>query len=230
MEIQILQMIDGAKNAKGLTVIIDVFRAFSVEAYLLANGAKEIIPVGDMELAYKLKERNPDMILAGERHGAILPGFDIGNSPSQLTDIDVQGKTIIHTTSAGTQGIVNAVHAEEILGCSLVNARATAEYIKKHNPTQVSLVCMGLEAVSPTEEDTLCAEYIKSLLECRPMEMMPEIEKLKSTSGAKFFDKEQNHVFPENDFYMCTELDKFYFVLKFENSEDGLGYMRKEEV
>ena len=147
MQVRILQLIEGAKDATGITVIIDVFRAFSVEAYFMALGAQQVIPVGDVETAYNLKEQNPEMILAGERHGKILPGFDVGNSPSELIKLEVKGKTVVHTTSAGTQGIVNAVNATEILGASLLNARATAEYIKKTGTQDVSLVCMGLEAL-----------------------------------------------------------------------------------
>ena len=217
MNIQILHMIDGAKNAKGITVIIDVFRAFSVEAYFFAGGVKKIIPVGDVNLAYKLKEENPDFILAGERHGKILPGFDVGNSPSELIKLDYRGRAVVHTTSAGTQGIANAKNADEILGASLVNAGATARYIKSRNPENVSLVCMGLEALSQTEEDNLCAYYIKSILEGTSIDMQSEIEKLKHTSGAKFFDKAQNSVFPEADFGMCTRIDCFDFVMKMTN-------------
>ena len=47
--------------------------------------------------------------------------------------LDLKEKTIIHTTSAGTQGIANAINAEEILTGSLVNAKAIAEYIKRNN-------------------------------------------------------------------------------------------------
>ncbi len=227
MNIQILQMIEGAKKAHGLTVVIDVFRAFSMEAYMMAQGAEKIIPIGDVNLAYKLKEENPDMILAGERHGKILPGFDVGNSPWELSNMDIKGKTVVHTTSAGTQGIANAVNASEIIGGSLVTARAVAEYIKKSGAADVSLVCMGLEAISETEEDTLCAEYIKSLLLGTEIDMEKEIENLKITSGAKFFDKIQNDVFPEADFYMCTEVDKFNFVLRLKRSNDGIDYMEK---
>lgn len=222
MNIEILHMIEGAKKAKGVTVVIDVFRAFSVEAYFFAEGAKEIIPVGDKDIAYKLKEKNPDYILAGEREGKILPGFDVGNSPADVLRLDCKGKTVVHTTSAGTQGIANAVNADEILGASLVNAKATAEYIKSKNPENVSLVCMGLMAVSETEEDNLCAYYIKSLLEGTTIDMESEIEGLKYTSGAKFFDKSQSNVFPEADFGLCTQLDKFNFVMKMEN-----GVMKK---
>ena len=125
-------MVEGAKQATGLTVIIDVFRAFTVEAYLMNNGADKIIPVGDSEIAYKYKKEDPNIILVGERHGKIMPGFDYGNSPSQIENIDFSGKTIVHTTSAGTQGIANASNADVILTGSLVNAKAIANYIKQN--------------------------------------------------------------------------------------------------
>ncbi len=217
MNIKILHMIEGAKQATGVTVIIDVFRAFSVEAYLMNSNVEKIIPVGDMQIAYDYKKKNPEVILVGERHGKILPGFDFGNSPSQLQGADLAGKTVIHTTSAGTQGIANAKGADVILTGSLVNANAIAKYILKNKYQDVSLVCMGLEATTPTEEDTMCAEYIKSILEGNPMELKDKIEKLKVTSGAKFFDLSQQDVFPERDFYLCTDVDKFDFVLKLGN-------------
>ena len=205
MDIKILHMVEGAKEATGVAVIIDVFRAFTVEAYLMSNGADKIIPVGDMQIAYDFKAINPDAILIGERHGKILPGFDYGNSPSQLENIDLNNKIVVHTTSAGTQGIANAKKADIILTGSLVNAKAIAEYIKMNGYKEVSLVCMGLEATSQTEEDNLCAYYIKSLLEDKPIELFDEIQKLKMTSGAKFFDKNQQDVFPEKDFYLRLE-------------------------
>lgn len=227
MKINVLHLIDGAKKATGTTVIIDVFRAFSVEAYCFYMGAEKIIPVGDERIAYKLKEQNPKYILAGERNGKILPGFDVGNSPSDIVKLDLKGKTVIHTTSAGTQGIVNATRADEIIGGSLLCAKAIAEYIQKNNVSEVSLVCMGLNALSQTEEDNLCAEYIKSILCGYEIDMPKEIEKLKLTSGAKFFDKSQNDVFPEMDFRMCVEYDKFDFIVKLEKGEDGFCYMKK---
>jgi len=215
LNIRILQLIEGAKEARGLTVVIDVFRAFSVEAYLLSMGARAIIPVGDSELAYRLKREHPEMLLAGERHGKIMPGFDMGNSPSEIVPERVKGKVVVHTTSAGTQGIANAVNASEILGGALVNAKATADYIRRSGAEEVSLVCMGLQAEKETEEDTLCAEYIKSLLENKPFDLIPPMEALRYTSGAKFFDPKRNDVFPEADFHMCTKPNLFDFVLKY---------------
>lgn len=231
MNIKILHMVEGAKEATGVAVIIDVFRAFTVEAYLMNNGSDRIIPVGDMQIAYDYKKNNPNAILVGERHGKILPGFDYGNSPSQLENANLKDKIIVHTTSAGTQGIANAKNADVILTGSLVNAKAIAKYIKLNNYKNVSLVCMGLEATRQTEEDNLCAYYIKSLLENKPMDLHEEIEKLKITSGAKFFDKNQQDVYPERDFYLSTEVDKFNFVLKLEKDDvTGIEYIKKIEI
>lgn len=214
MNVQILQLIDGARQARGLTVIIDVFRAFSVECYAFARGARTILPVGTIDEAFALKAMHPDAILVGERGGKKCEGFDCGNSPSQLEGFDVQGKTIVHTTSAGTQGIANAVHAEEMLAASLVNARATAEYIRRINPETVSIVCMGLGGKSETEEDTLCAEYIAALFRGEEPDIAREIADLANTSGKKFFDPANAEIFPQKDFEMSTQLNRFPFALK----------------
>ena len=229
MKINILHMIEGARQARGVAVIIDVFRAFTVEAYLINNGAEKVIPVGDKEIAYNYQKEHPEAILVGERHGVKLPGFDYGNSPSQLENVNLEGKVIVHTTSAGTQGLANAINADEVLTGSLVNAKAIADYILKNNFEEVSLVCMGLEAKQQTEEDNLCAYYIKSLLEGNSIELKEEIENLKKTSGAKFFDESLKDVFPQRDFYLSTEVDKFEFVLKVVKG-NALDYIERIDV
>ncbi len=221
MNIRILELIEGAKAAKGLTVIIDVFRAMTVEAYVIQNGAKDLIPMGDIQEAYAYRDAHPGTILMGERGGEMCPGFDFGNSPSQVKDVDFTGKTVVHTTSAGTQGIANATGATEMLTGSLANAKAIAEYIKTSGAEDVSLVCMGLAGKESTREDTLCAEYIKSLVEDRTIDLAAGIEECRCTSGAKFFDPSKT-AFPEEDFWLCVEADKFPFVLRVEKGADGL--------
>ena len=221
MNIRILELIDGAKAAKGLTVIIDVFRAMTVEAYVIQNGAADLIPMGSVEDAYAYRDSHPGTLLMGERGGAKCPGFDFGNSPSQVKDFDFTGKTVVHTTSAGTQGVANATGATEMLTGSLVNAKAIAEYIKASGAEDVSLVCMGLAGKESTREDTLCAEYIKALVEGASIDLEAGIAECKRTSGAKFFDPNDT-VFPEEDFWLSVEADKFDFVLHVEQGADGL--------
>ena len=228
MKINILHLIDGAKAARGSTVIIDVFRAFSVEAYLLGAGAERVIPVGSIEAALKLKEKYPDALLCGERGGAKIDGFDYGNSPSELKGAAVCGRVVIHTTSAGTQGVENAKGATEIIGGSLVCAKAIADYLLAKRPDEVSLVAMGLSGERDTDEDILCAEYIKSRLLGAPLaDMESRVERLKETDGKKFFAPENAGIFPREDFTMCTRLNAFPFIVRLHTDADGTPYMQK---
>ena len=115
MDVRVLELVDGAREARGLTVVIDVFRAFTLECYLFAQGAEKIYPIGSVDEARALKAAHPDWLCFGERGGWQVEGFDFGNSPSQVAGVDLTGRTCIHTTSAGTQGIVNATGADEIV-------------------------------------------------------------------------------------------------------------------
>lgn len=231
MNIQILHLVEGAKHARGLTVVIDVFRAFTVETYLMRNNAAKIVPVGDVEVARNYKATHDNVLLCGERKGIIIDGFDCGNCPTDLEHLDLTGKIVVHTTSAGTQGIANASGADEIISGSLVNASAIAAYIKQKNPETVSLVCMGLMANKQTDEDNLCADYIKSLLEDSPLpDIQERIENLKYTSGAKFFDPERQHIFPQRDFELCTNLNSVPFVLRVKKDEEGFACMERIDV
>jgi 2-phosphosulfolactate phosphatase len=83
VNIRILQLLAGARQAEGLTVIIDVFRASTVGSYVFGNRAERILPVGKLEAAYEFKEQNPDFLLIGERKGQRPPNFDFGNSPTK---------------------------------------------------------------------------------------------------------------------------------------------------
>ncbi|NLD87933.1 MAG: 2-phosphosulfolactate phosphatase [Clostridiales bacterium] len=217
MDVRMLPLLEGARKATGLTVIIDVFRAFSLECYIYSRGAKLIYPVGSVETALKLKEEHPDYILFGERQGAKIEGFEYGNSPSSIAHTDLSNKVIIHTTSAGTQGIVNAKNADEIITGSLINARAIADYILSVKPDTVSLVPMGKGGMCEAREDTICAEYIRAMLLEQDYNIDYQISTLRHNGGEHFFDTDNQHVFPEPDFHLCIKRDIFPFVLKIEN-------------
>lgn len=228
MDIEILQLLEGARKAQGLTVIIDVFRAFSTACYAIGNGIQRIYPVGDLQIAYKMKEQNPEFILVGERNEQKPEGFDFGNSPSQLLEANLIGKIMLHTTSSGTQGIANATGANEIITGSFVNAGAIVDYIRKQNPAKVSLVCMGYSCRYPTDEDTLLAVYIKNELEGVANDFHAMVEQLRSGDGARFFSPEKQEWAPAADFDLCLSLNRFNFILKVEQ-ENGLNYLRKIE-
>ena len=221
MTIRILQGIEGARRATGTAVIIDVFRAFTVESILLRNGAARVLPIASLDEAYARKECDPSVVLIGERGGVMQPGFDFGNSPSQIDAVDFTGRTVVHTTSAGTQGIAAALAAgaQRVLAAALVNVSATTRYLRALDAEEVSLVCMGLDGLRETDEDTLCARCIRDRLEGRELAVDAQIADLARTSGAKFFDPARQEVFPQADFALCTALDSVDFALEYAGGE-----------
>jgi 2-phosphosulfolactate phosphatase len=221
MEVEILEFVEGARIAKGVAVIIDVFRAFSVACYAFDAGAVRIIATAGVDDAFKLKKKYINSVLVGERDEHRIEGFDFGNSPTEIIKTDLHGKTVIHTTTAGTKGLVNAVNAEALITGSFVNAGAIVRYIRAVNPEYVSLVAMGYRATMSAEEDLLCAELIANDLKDRTMISEKRISDLQNTSGKRFFDPDNIDFSPPTDFFLCTMRNRFNFVLKAVTRLDG---------
>jgi 2-phosphosulfolactate phosphatase len=215
MQIDILDHVAGARAARGIAVIIDVFRAFSVAPHAFAAGAARVLPVGDIEDALAMRTRFPGAVLVGERHARKLPGFDAGNSPTDILALDVKGKVVVHTTHAGTQGLVNATEADEVLTGGFNNLSAVCRYILDRDPARVTLVRMGHEARERCAEDDLYAESLDRMLRGGAA---PTAESVRSSlrnapAAQKFFDPACDWA-PEPDFTHCTAVDKFDFVLR----------------
>src|SRR5664280_2256692 len=160
MKVEIMEFVKGARNARGIAVIIDVFRAFTVACFAVDAGAVKIIATAEVSEAFLLKKKYKNSVLIGERDEKKIEGFDFGNSPTEIIKADLSGKTVIHTTTAGTQGLINAINADIVLTGSFVNADAIVNYTKSVNANVVSLVAMGYRATLSAEEDLLCAEMI----------------------------------------------------------------------
>src|SRR5579862_1849002 len=122
MQIVIGRLLEGAREATGAVAIIDVFRAFTTAAVALANGASHIIMVGSVDEALSLRDGGQVHICMREVRGHAPPGFDFGNSPFQISEVDLRDKVIAQRTSAGTQGIVAARSADYLYAASLVTA------------------------------------------------------------------------------------------------------------
>jgi 2-phosphosulfolactate phosphatase len=226
MQIDVVDFIAGARSARGLAVVIDVFRAFSVEAYAFARGAIAGIPVAEIDTARQLKAVDPHRILLGERYARPLPGFDCGNSPTELERIDLTGRTLVHTTHSGTQGLANAIHADEVITGALVNCAAIVRYIHLRQPQQVTLVRMGQEATSRCAEDDLCAEVLKSRLCGQQPDVSNVRTRLRAAASAqKFFDPACDWA-PQRDFELCTEMDIFDFVLRLDRAANPPTLLR----
>ncbi len=221
MKIVISEFTEGAREATGLTVIIDVFRAFSTGCYAVDAGAAKLVATDETAKAFELKKMYKQAILVGERDERKIKGFDLGNSPTEIIKADLKGKIVVHTTTAGTNGLINAEKADAVITGSFVNAAAVARYIRMVNPDQVSLVAMGYRAKESAEEDLLCAEYIISLIRDTHEEFGDRIAKLRLTSGKRFFNRENISFSPPTDFFLCTMTDRFNFILKAVKRLDG---------
>lgn len=220
MVVNVVECLGGARQARGLVVVIDVFRAFSVACYAVDNGASDYLAVGDIDLARELAaERNG--VLVGERDCIKIEGFDFGNSPTEIEHEDFSGRTLVHTTSAGTQGLVGAVNADEVITGSFVNASAIVRYIKERNPEMVTIVAMGTGGTMRAQEDMMCAMYLKNELEEYPNSFKTLKKFLAGVDSAeKFFDPAKEYA-PERDFDLCLDLDRFDFVLRAIPRSDG---------
>jgi 2-phosphosulfolactate phosphatase len=221
VRIEVHDFVAGSRAARGLAIVIDVFRAFSLACHAVERGAR-VIPVAGIDEALALRARHPDWLLAGERHARQLPGFDYGNSPAQIAAAELRGRTLVHTTHAGTQGLTNAIHADEVLTGSLVNAAALVRYARARAPEHVSIVRMGHEARERCAEDDLCADLLVARLEGRPFDVASIPDRLRvAPAAAKFFDAAATWA-PERDFELCTAVDRFDFVLRL-GEPDGEG-------
>jgi 2-phosphosulfolactate phosphatase len=197
-------------------VIIDVFRAFTTDAFVMANGAETIHPVLTVDEARQLRRLHPDWLLMGEREGIKVEGFDYGNSPHEIRGVDFTGRTLVQTTGSGTRGIVNASDADEIILGSFVMAEAIVDYIRQVDPKIVSLVAMGWNGNYAAIEDELCAEYLEGRLRGENPDFGDMRRRIRGDpQGAKFFDPSSPQ-FLEGDFHAAMDLDSFNFVLRVE--------------
>jgi 2-phosphosulfolactate phosphatase len=224
MDVTHTRLLEGAQTARGVAVIIDVFRAFTCEPLLFSLGIQKSILVATPEEALALKEKKNELVLIGEVGGMPVEGFDLGNSPSEILKKGrafFENKTIVHRTSAGVQGVLAALDvADEVLPASYALAGAIVRYIRSKQPPRVSLVSMGWALKHSAPEDEWCGRYIAHLLGVADYDHLEAIKEiLFNQTTQKFFDPEKPH-FPPEDPIMCLQLNVHNFVLRAERHGD----------
>ncbi len=226
MEIRLYSLLEGAQQAEGTVVIIDVYRAYTTAAVAFEQGAEKIILVAEIEEALELRRRGAGDLCLGEVGGIRPDGFDLGNSPFEVGQVDLTGKRLIQSTRAGTVGAAAATRAERLYTGSLVIAAATARAIQQTDPERVSIVAMGNGGLVRTDEDEQCALYLRNLLEGRQPD--PEAVRSLVLSGGesmKFADPSQPHYHPE-DRERALQVDSCDFAIVVER-EEGLLVARR---
>ncbi|PLV56906.1 2-phosphosulfolactate phosphatase family protein [Thermotoga sp. SG1] len=139
-------------------VVVDVLRATSTIVTALANGAKEVVPVKTVEEALLRKEK--DVLVCGERNAEKVKGFDLGNSPLEYKSELVFGKTIVLTTTNGTQ-IIEKVEGDSVIAASFLNVSAVVEYLKEKE--SITVVCAGTSGRFSLEDFLLAGMIVKRL-------------------------------------------------------------------
>ena len=149
------------KEYNDIVVVIDVLRATSAISTAFDHGVTKIIPVSDIKeaLEYKLK----GFIVAAERNGEIVAGFDRGNSPFGFMDDEIKGKTVVLTTTNGTRTINIAKRdAGQVVIGSLLNLDSLCQWLIAQDKS-VLLLCSGWRD-KLNLEDTICAGAIAEQL------------------------------------------------------------------
>ncbi|MFK7953281.1 MAG: 2-phosphosulfolactate phosphatase [Ekhidna sp.] len=150
-----------------VVVVVDIFRATSCIVTGLSNGVKAIKPVGEIEECLELGKQG--YLMAGERGGIMVEGFNMGNSPFEYQSDEVIGNKVAISTTNGSQAIIKSKEADEIIIGAFLNLDAVGEYVRK-SKKDVVIHCAGWKG-TPNLEDTLfagalideCGEEMKSI-------------------------------------------------------------------
>jgi 2-phosphosulfolactate phosphatase len=150
----------------GTAVVVDVLRSTTTIIHALAAGAREVIPCAEVEEARKVARQLPSdqVVLAGERGGLAVEGFDLGNSPGDYTAQRVRGKTIVITTTNGTRAMAHAQTASQIFLGAFVNVSALCEQLQGRQAIHV--LCSGTDGES-SDDDILLAGMLVDRLQRR---------------------------------------------------------------
>ena len=219
-----------AQDAQGIAVVIDVLRAFTTAAIAFKAGAELICPVSGVEEAIHLRKEMHGSLTMGEENGSKPEGFDYGNSPTEIAKADLSGRTIIQRTSAGTQGIVRVVNADQIIAASFVVASATAAYLRKLKPDYVSFIITGSSFGRDGDEDRACAEYIETLVTGRDPDPDDYISRVGSSTVGRIFLNHNHACFHPDDLSLSIQVDRLPFVLLVSRGNKGFIMRRVFQV
>ncbi len=199
-----------------IVVVIDIFRATSSICCGIENGAEAIIPVSEVEECAAYREKGLDYLLAAERNGEVVEGFDFGNSPFSYMPEKVSGKTVVLTTTNGTHALHLSRSAKRIVIGSFLNLTALCNWLKTQNEN-ILLVCAGWKN-NFNLEDTLFAGAVIEQLKSQgfilddPAIAANDLFQVGKTDITKYLDKTSHgermkKLGIEKDIAFCLQVD-----------------------
>jgi 2-phosphosulfolactate phosphatase len=200
--------IDGARRARGVVVVIDVLRAFTVSAYALAGGARECLLVSTTAEAIALHDKIPGSLISAEEEALPVTGIPISNSPTQIVAADLGNRVLIQRSSAGTNVMAAVGSADELYAASLVVARATARACLAMQPQVVTLL-----ASADHPEDHACALYLEGLLRGEEEDVATLLQPLRESARYARAISGTWPGFPPTDIELSLAPDRFDFAM-----------------
>ncbi len=150
------------ENKEAIVVVIDVLRATSAIVTAFYNGVEKIMPVANKGIAISMKQK--DTIVAAEQNGQIVDGVEMGNSPFSYMSPTIKGKTIVISTTNGTQAILTCKDAHQVLIGSFLNLNVICDYIIAQN-RDVLLLCSGWKNKFNLEDTLFAGAIVNKLTE-----------------------------------------------------------------
>jgi 2-phosphosulfolactate phosphatase len=218
MEIIHATGVEGAREARGLAVVIDVLRSFTVSAYALAGGARECRLVTTTDEARALAAVTPGAVICAEEEGLPVQGIAISNSPTQIHRTDLKGRILVQRSSAGTPVAASVRAGVDIFAASLVVARATVQACLLRRPTTLTLI-----ASADYPEDHACAHYIEAVIRGETPDIEDLLQPLKKSERYALLKSGAWPGFPPTDLELALDPDRFGFAMPVTRTA---GYLR----
>lgn len=209
----------------GAVVVIDVIRAFTTAAHAFGAGAAAIYLVDDVDGALAFKAANPGTLAMGEHRGRRPAGFDFPNSPAMVGRADLDGRTLVQRTSAGTRGVVAATHATRLWAASLVTASATAAAVLAADLGDPTYVITGRFEDRPelsADDDVLTADVIERVRLGEAVDNVLVAAELLATDEARSTLLLGPEDCDPHDIELASRVDTFDFAMAATRTDRGL--------
>ena len=199
--------IEGARQARGTVVVIDVLRSFTVSAYALAGGARECRLVRTVAEAQALAARTTGAVLCAEEDALPVEGIAISNSPTKIQETDLEDRILIQRSTAGTQ-VAAAVENGDMWAASLVVARSTVQACLLRKPETLTLI-----ASADHPEDYACAAYMEAIVREEDADLERLLQPLRESDRFRRAMSGKWPGFPATDLELALAADRFDFAM-----------------
>lgn len=180
-----VEIFDGRKTKdfpESTKVLVDIFRSTTTIPYIFLGGATMVYPTDSIKAAREFHEKHADSVLVGERWGIRIRGFHLNNSPYEILKSDLNGKTVVFTSTNGTLVLQKIKNTGKIILGSFVNVSSVVREISSE--TSVGIVVSN-RPDGPADEDNYFACYLRDLLEGKNPDFSEVADKVRNSKGAR---------------------------------------------